>query len=456
MPQSAEHQSFTHSRDVPGRGAQTHRSSKYDVPKAPELDLHRRLAVLGIRFVAAEQLSLQSRSVSKSAACTMCWVRKVACRKEGKSICRPCIKLEIPNYICNQERMTAHKPFEKWKDKIYELLSTTVKSFESQDAVQAELQHYSGGPYLNVACQEFVPADDDQVYVLEKSSDGWQLQRTHAFCLSNPAVDISAYVKNCIPYAVAEAIQRQDDASELFRLSCENYAYNPLIYDCMELYTTLRLLQRGWRFKGQNPLGMAMPVITDRNSAWYGAVPPPERVQKQLDHRLELHMIQVDERVLKNLQKLFLIKDNRVWAPATLATFHVLHVRELDGGRILHWNRYHDTARFWNHPSKPATLIGETVLSCNSILWHYHCAIGQIPLELDWDDPVRMAMVGNDELFLSTMKSIQLYVQMMRTGGKIGRKASVLYTDGNPNSVTFTISSLLFTTMKSCVVSDFY
>lgn len=109
----------------------------------------------------------------------------------------------------------------------------------------------------------------------------------------------------------------------------------------MQMYTTLRLLSIGWRFSGEETLGMA--TVTDRLSAWYGIVPVPRMVQNQLGHLLELNMIELDEKILKAVQKLLYKRGRPMWIVGTLAVFILLHVRELDAGRNIYWRRYKDT-----------------------------------------------------------------------------------------------------------------
>lgn len=110
---------------------------------------------------------------------------------------------------------------------------------------------------------------------------------------------------------------------------------------CLELYTALQLLRRGWRFAGEPSLGM-LPIEGEQ-SAWKGECPVPRMVQNQLNHQLELHMGRLDARILVRLQKLLVKKDPESFATATLAMFLLLHIRELDAARIIYWKRYKDS-----------------------------------------------------------------------------------------------------------------
>ena len=107
------------------------------------------------------------------------------------------------------------------------------------------------------------------------------------------------------------------------------------------MYTTLRLIRMGWQFTGEENLGMA--PVTDRLSAWYGTVSVPRMVQNQLDHLLELKMIELDGKILKAVQQLLYKRSRPTWIIGTLAVFILLHVRELDAGRNIYWRRYKDS-----------------------------------------------------------------------------------------------------------------
>ncbi|KAF2834182.1 hypothetical protein M501DRAFT_984603 [Patellaria atrata CBS 101060] len=220
------------------------------------------------------------------------------------------------------------------------------------------------------------------------------------------------------------------------------------------MYTTLRLIRIGWRFSGEETLGMA--TIKDKQSAWYDTIPVPRMVQNQLGHLFELHIIDLDEKILKALHVILEKRDRRMWVVGTLAVFLLLHVRELDAGRNIYWRRYRDSGGFWIHPSMPTALIDEMVASCNSLLWHYHCSVGQQPLTLNWDSQKSMDLVDNNDTIVISMKALQSYVSKLKQDRLIGRKASDLYEDGNPNSVALTVSSLMFASINDSKVDDFH
>ncbi|EER43773.1 predicted protein [Histoplasma capsulatum H143] len=187
-----------------------------------------------------------------------------------------------------------------------------------------------------------------------------------------------------------------------------------------------------WQFAGDESLGMA--IIDDRNSAWYGSRPVPRMIQNQLGHLLELNMIELDRKISTGIQNMMELRKRRMWVVLTLAAFLLLHIRELDAGRNIFWSRYIDTLGFWIHPSKPKALIEEAVISCTSLLSHFHCLIGQKPLDLDWDDQKSRDMVDNDEDVVKAMKALRSLVLKLRDKNLIGREACYLYKDGDPNS----------------------
>ena len=95
------------------------------------------------------------------------------------------------------------------------------------------------------------------------------------------------------------------------------------------------------QFSGDESLGMA--TIEDRDSAWYGIKPVPRMIQNQLGHLLELNMIDLDRKTLKDVQALMEKRERRMWLVVTLAVFLLLHIREVDAGRNIFWSRYIDT-----------------------------------------------------------------------------------------------------------------
>ncbi|KAL2284395.1 hypothetical protein FJTKL_08824 [Diaporthe vaccinii] len=372
-------------------------------------------------------------------SCPRCWVVKVKCKRSPGLPCQACIAHQIPQSLCDIDRITRYKPFEKWQNGLYERQFTDVTGTMPGAYETATLQHYTDGPTLEVNCCPFSPIRKNQFYVCKKDRIGWHPAKTTAYCLATTELDLKTYVKSCMKSTIAESCRAKSPTSFMFILA--GWTGGPLIYQCFELYTTLVLLQRGWRLR-QPALGMSS--IQDESSAWHGAMPAPRMVQNQLGHLLELRMVELDAEILRALHKLIAKRHILNWLEVTLAIFLLLHVRELDAARIIYWKRYRDTGGFWIHPTKPAALINEEVFSCKALLWHYHCAYPQQPLAFNWDAPTSRQKLEEDEKLINSMRYLQKFVSALREGSLIGRKAADLYVDGKPESVAFSISSLIF------------
>ncbi|RQM07076.1 hypothetical protein DH86_00000224 [Scytalidium sp. 3C] len=182
----------------------------------------------------------------------------------------------------------------------------------------------------------------------------------------------------------------------------------PIIQHCLELYTVLGLMRIGWHFAGTERLEMS--EVKDTSSPWYGITPVPRMLQNQLNHQLELKMVELDEKIMKTAMVIMKKADRKQWLVGMLSIFLLLHVREIDAGRNLFWNRYEDKDGFWIHPSKPRALIAEAVTSANSLITHAHCTIGRKPLETNWDSAKSKALVDNDTKLIDAMKALQLHV----------------------------------------------
>ena len=151
------------------------------------------------------------------------------------SRCFGCWKFNIPALVCNQERVTCHRPFEKYasllacycgttntsvgKDAIYETLYTVVLHGGIDSRTTTELQQYADGPILTVECCEFVPENKNQIYVLEKNSSGWHSVKTIPYCLTDPTMDISLYIHDSVRSTIDKASRLLTPVSLFFRLA---------------------------------------------------------------------------------------------------------------------------------------------------------------------------------------------------------------------------------------------
>lgn len=103
-------------------------------------------------------------------------------------------------------------------------------------------------------------------------------------------------------------------------------------------------MMKGWEFAGNETLGLGK--IEDEKSAWNGTEPVSRMVTNQLNHFLELEMGRLDGEILDGLKTMLENKQRRMWVVVTFTVFLLLHIRELDAGRIIFWKRYKDEVRY--------------------------------------------------------------------------------------------------------------
>lgn len=391
----------------------------------------------------------------KPTACKTCSKRKTKCEKNaniaGDPRCVRCVKLNIPQHICTSETVTQLQPFQKWSDKVYEDLLVGVCSDWIGEARTAQLRHYSKGPTFKVTSRQFTPNSGHQVHVSKMNSSGWHTVQTTAYAIS-VKVEIASYVNDCVDYAIAEA-GTEAGLSAGFLNIATYFRDNTLIEDCLEMYTALRLIRIGCQFDGEETLGMV--VVDDSQSAWYKHTPVPRMVQNQLCHQLEMRMVELDAKILKRVEVIMRAGKRSEWLIMTIAVFLLLHIRELDAGRNIHWRRYKDPLGFWIHPSGPAALIELSMASCNSLLSTYHASTCA-PLSMNWDLKKNQDLVDNDERQITAMKALQSYVQYLNDHRMIGRDPVTTYEVGNPGSIALTISTLMFVSKENARAPNLY
>ncbi|KAI8648151.1 hypothetical protein NCS56_01547300 [Fusarium sp. Ph1] len=393
---------------------------------------------------AAEPLSMTRYSppvAAKSGRCIRCWAHKKKCERLSNHLyCLRCSESRIPSNLCSPHRVTQFQPFVKWLNEEYKVLFTVVVPSTASDRIlPISLSHYPNGPSITVTCQEFRPTFENQTLAVRKDTRGWHKVKTTAYSLvKTPA--LYDYVYGCLPSALGQVRAEDDSASWLVQFA-NTFSSHPVVYKCLAMYTALRLLRVGWRFAGEETLGMTK--VQSKNSAWHGIIPVPRMIQNQLNHQLERILVEWDKEVLLALHQL-LPGGRDKWIPATLTTFLLLHIRELDAGRNIIWKNATDPLNLWLHPSRPETLISEIVHSCNSLLWHHHVTMGLSPLFLDWDSEKSKTLVDGDERKVDALKKLQAFYLKMKERNYIGRQGKAVYQRGKPGSVAFTISSLLF------------
>lgn len=156
---------------------------------------------------------------------------------------------------------------------------------------------------------------------------------TTAFALRNKP-DILQYVQDSMKYAVQEVAQRDDDVSFFFNLA-ELLKFDSLIFLCLELYTTYRLIRRRFYLHGNETLDMPKLGNSLRSL-------PPRMVRNHITHILELRLWTLDQRIRKTVQSLLYARRRVDWVRGTLAVFFLIHVQELDAGRLISWSRNGD------------------------------------------------------------------------------------------------------------------
>ena len=107
------------------------------------------------------------------------------------------------------------------------------------------------------------------------------------------------------------------------------------------MYTVIRLMKIKWRFSEDESLEMT--IIENRDFSWYSIKLVSRMIQNQLGHLLELNIIDLDRKIVKDVQTLMKKRERRMWIVTILAVFILLHVREFDAGRNIYWSRYNDS-----------------------------------------------------------------------------------------------------------------
>ena len=124
------------------------------------------------------------------------------------------------------------------------------------------------------------------------------------------------------------------------------------------MYTALVLMMKGCHFSrrrkertGIDDDYLGMSEVEDNFSAWFGCIPVPRMVTNQINHQLELRIQSLDSQIMKDVHRRLREKSYRSWIVDTITIFLVLHIRELDGGRNIFWQRYQDpvsSSDLWN------------------------------------------------------------------------------------------------------------
>ncbi|KAH7111612.1 hypothetical protein EDB81DRAFT_671249 [Dactylonectria macrodidyma] len=161
------------------------------------------------------------------------------------------------------------------------------------------------------------------------------------------------------------------------------------------MLTVLRLLRIGWRFPEGSSETLGMTAVDDVNSPWHRIIPVPRTLLNQLNHELELELVQLHKEVLRAIQDMFRNHRRSKLLSATFATFLLLHVLELDAGRLIHWIRHKDP-QLWIHPDRPDVLMQSSLSACDSLLCHYFIAFGARPVHEYQNSRYKSSLHGRD------------------------------------------------------------
>jgi len=113
----------------------------------------------------------------------------------------------------------------------------------------------------------------------------------------------------------------------------------------LRLWAANRLLMKGWQICGHEYLGM--DIVDNIESPLHGTIPVSRVLQNQLDHLLELEIVQTERLLLKNLQKAMRLSDRSSWIIIFLGIAIMLHAMERDTWRLLYWvHHQEEVSRF--------------------------------------------------------------------------------------------------------------
>lgn len=105
------------------------------------------------------------------------------------------------------------------KNGVYEELFTMVRSNYAEGNKIVCLHHYSSGPTIDITCCKFLPTEPFQTRVLRKDASGWHWVGTTAYCLAENKLDLTPYIRECVPDALEDACNRSGPPAFFFRLA---------------------------------------------------------------------------------------------------------------------------------------------------------------------------------------------------------------------------------------------
>ncbi|KAK1656972.1 hypothetical protein BDP55DRAFT_53307 [Colletotrichum godetiae] len=366
--------------------------------------------------------------------CIACADKKRKCqRTRNEYRCKGCTGSLITIVQC-LPNISVILPFTKWEDKEYERRLLGFDYVQANADHPASLRHFDSGPELLVSCQVFKSSIANHTRILVKDARGWHFLKTTSYYITQMG-SIQQYIQNCIPQAIEEVL-RSNTPLKPFFAAAKRLRAHYMIAACLELYTAFRLMRLRLKFSGSEHLGMF--EVLDSESPWCNSIPVPRMVQSQVIHILEKYVKDMDSYIQFNKPRKSVREED---LPVTiLIYFFLLHVREVDAGRNIYWNRFEDPDGFWQHPWQPWKVLDQTTLSCKQLLSEFYHYVGH-PFEKCWSVSTNQQQ---SQEWMDVMDELSTAVRTLQNTGVMGRSVASAYQPGQPESIALTISSRLF------------
>ena len=117
------------------------------------------------------------------------------------------------------------------------------------------------------------------------------------------------------------------------------------------MYTAVELLKKGWFISDSDEFpreSLGNHILYAEESPWYGKIPAPSTVQRQLDHMLEVLVAKWEYTFCKDWQKIMKKQGKRGWIEMFFASFLILHIMEQDAQRLkIHCEEQNSVSPSW-------------------------------------------------------------------------------------------------------------
>ena len=100
------------------------------------------------------------------------------------------------------------------------------------------------------------------------------------------------------------------------------------------MFTILHLFRLRWDFSSNESLGIV--TIKEKESVFYGFKHVPCMLWDQLNHTLDLKMMELDTEILKDTQRILEDGKRDMWVIGYLVLFFLLYIQEVYIGRLLY------------------------------------------------------------------------------------------------------------------------